>query len=47
MGTGDAEFSPEEGARLLAEREPRPDLAPDPNLPADTRLWAAPQRKQG
>src|SRR5690242_3706594 len=25
----------------LAAREPRPDLAPDPALPEDTRLWAA------
>jgi putative YjhG/YagF family dehydratase len=29
------------GTRTLASRPPRPDLAPDPNLPADTRLWAA------
>ncbi len=29
------------GARLLEEREPRPDLAPHPQLPEDTRLWAA------
>ncbi len=34
-------FSPEEGARQLAARAPHPSLAPDPNLPADTRLWAA------
>ena len=34
-------FSPEEGSRLLAERAPRPDLAPHPALPDDTRLWAA------
>jgi putative YjhG/YagF family dehydratase len=31
----------EEGRRILEERPPRPDLAPDPELPADTRLWAA------
>jgi putative YjhG/YagF family dehydratase len=30
-----------DGDRLLAERAPRPDLQPDPALPADTRLWAA------
>jgi putative YjhG/YagF family dehydratase len=47
VGAGGAEFGPEEGARLLAERAPRPDLAPDPNLPADTRLWAALQRVGG
>ena len=35
------------GDRLLASREPRPDLAPDPALPADTRLWAALQDVSG
>ena len=34
-------FSAEEGARRLAAREPRTDLAPHPALPEDTRLWAA------
>jgi putative YjhG/YagF family dehydratase len=34
-------FDAEEGARRLARRAPRADLAPDPALPADTRLWAA------
>ena len=34
-------FSAEEGARRLAAREPRSDLAPHPALPNDTRLWAA------
>ncbi|MDE3186909.1 MAG: YjhG/YagF family D-xylonate dehydratase [Acidobacteriota bacterium] len=40
---GDAEtlFGAEEGARRLAQRGPRPDLAPHPALPDDTRLWAA------
>src|SRR5262249_42492654 len=47
VGEGDATFSPEEGARVLAKRAPRPDLAPDPNLPTDTRLWAALQRVGG
>ncbi|HVS36601.1 MAG TPA: YjhG/YagF family D-xylonate dehydratase [Gemmataceae bacterium] len=37
----------EEGTRLLAERLPRSDLAPDPRLPDDTRLWAALQRVGG
>ena len=41
VGHGDATFGPEEGARVLAERLPRPDLAPDEMLPKDTRLWAA------
>ena len=41
VGHGDDTFGPEEGARVLAERLPRPDLAPDEMLPRDTRLWAA------
>ena len=40
-------FGPEEGAKVLAARPPRPDLAPDPDLPDDTRLWAALQRLGG
>ena len=47
VGTDGREFGPEEGARVLAERPPRPDLAPDPSLPADTRLWAALQQVGG
>ena len=35
VGEGETEFGPEEGARVLARRPPRPDLAPDPDLPAD------------
>jgi putative YjhG/YagF family dehydratase len=31
----------------LNRREPRSDLAPDPRLPADTRLWAALQDASG
>src|SRR5262249_25484230 len=31
----------------LASRAPRPDLAADPDLPADTRLWAALQTASG
>jgi putative YjhG/YagF family dehydratase len=34
-------FSAEEGARRLSSRGPRIDLAPHPEMPADTRLWAA------
>jgi putative YjhG/YagF family dehydratase len=34
-------FGAEEGSRRLASRTPRPDLAPHPSLPDDTRLWAA------
>jgi putative YjhG/YagF family dehydratase len=32
---------PEEGARILADRSFRTDLRPHPDLPDDTRLWAA------
>jgi putative YjhG/YagF family dehydratase len=35
------------GSRILAQRAPRPDLAPDPLLPDDTRLWAALQDVSG
>jgi xylonate dehydratase len=47
VGTGDRVFGAEEGARVLAARAPRPDLAPDPELPDDTRLWAALQNASG
>jgi xylonate dehydratase len=47
IGEGSREFSAEEGARMLAARPPRPDLAPDPEIPADTRLWAALQQVGG
>ncbi len=39
--------SAEEGARELASRPPRADLAPDPALPTATRLWAALQQSSG
>jgi xylonate dehydratase len=41
VGDAAGRFSPEEGARRLAARSPRPDLKPHPALPDDTRLWAA------
>ncbi len=40
-------FDAEEGHRRLLARAPRPDLRPDPKLPADTRLWAALQHASG
>jgi putative YjhG/YagF family dehydratase len=43
---GDAQ-SVENGEVLLAERDLRSDLAPDPALPNDTRLWAALQNASG
>ena len=39
--------SAEEGSRILAERVPREDLSPHPDLPSDTRLWAALQARSG
>jgi putative YjhG/YagF family dehydratase len=47
VGEGETLYGPEEGARVLAGRSPRHDLAPDPSLPADTRLWAALQSVSG
>ncbi|HEX4031059.1 MAG TPA: YjhG/YagF family D-xylonate dehydratase [Terracidiphilus sp.] len=41
IGEGEEIFGAEEGTRRLARRAPREDLAPDPALPDDTRLWAA------
>jgi putative YjhG/YagF family dehydratase len=47
-GSSDAvSYSPEEGARCLETRETHPDLAADPLLPDDTRLWAALQEVSG
>ncbi len=37
----------EAGASILARRTQREDLAPDPRLPADTKLWAALQDVSG
>lgn len=47
VGAEGAEFGPEEGARVLQGREPHPGLSPDPDLPDDTRLWAALQAVSG
>jgi dihydroxyacid dehydratase/phosphogluconate dehydratase len=47
VGDAQRRFSPEEGALVLASRSPRPDLAPHPGLPPDTRLWAALQAAAG
>jgi len=47
VGHGEKVFGPEEGARVLAGRPPRPDLAPDKDLPEDTRLWALLQQAGG
>ena len=47
IGDTDGEFGPTEGTRRLAERKPHPDLSPDPDLPDETRLWAALQQVSG
>jgi dihydroxyacid dehydratase/phosphogluconate dehydratase len=47
IGQGEEIFGAEAGVRLLASRPLRADLAPDPALPADTRLWAALQEVSG
>jgi xylonate dehydratase len=47
VGEGERRFGPEVGTRVLAKRPLREDLAPDPNLPPDTKLWAALQRVGG
>jgi xylonate dehydratase len=47
VGEGDKIHDAEEGARVLAGRPVRTDLAADPLLPDDTRLWAALQQASG
>jgi putative YjhG/YagF family dehydratase len=47
IGDATDDHGPEWGTAELASRVPRPDLAPDPALPADTRLWAALQHASG
>ncbi|NDD65782.1 MAG: YjhG/YagF family D-xylonate dehydratase, partial [Acidobacteria bacterium] len=42
---GDGSFIPDD--ETLDRRPPRADLAPDPELPDDTRLWAALQNASG
>ena len=41
VGEGEQRFDAAEGARRLSERPMRHDLASDPRLPDDTKLWAA------
>ena len=47
VGEGAQRFSPAEGAERLARRASRKDLAANPALPDDTRLWAALQLAGG
>ncbi|HHZ91388.1 TPA: YjhG/YagF family D-xylonate dehydratase [Candidatus Poribacteria bacterium] len=47
VGHDNKVFGVENGAKLLQERPPRPDLQTDPMLPDDTRLWAVLQGVSG
>ena len=47
VGHEGREFGAVEGARVLSARPSRDDLAPHPDMPDDTRLWAALQACSG
>lgn len=47
VGDATGRVTPAEGAAVLAARDPHPGLAPHPELPDDTRLWAALQAVSG
>jgi putative YjhG/YagF family dehydratase len=47
VGHGDEEWSTEEAAVELEQREMNPAVEPDPDLPADTALWARLQSVSG
>jgi putative YjhG/YagF family dehydratase len=47
IGQKDRTFNPEDGKEILGRRPVRDDLAPDPALPDDTRLWAMLQNAGG
>jgi len=47
IGVGESRFDAADGAQVLATRPPHPDLRPHPDLPDDTRLWAALQDVSG
>jgi len=47
VGDATGIYGPQWGCEELARRSPRSDLAPDPDLPADTRLWAMLQHLSG
>ena len=47
LGSGESPGTETDGDRELAERPVRTDLKADPNLPDDTRLWAAMQNASG
>ena len=47
VGESGVNTGAEDGARILEQRGPRPDLAADAALPDDTRIWAALQDVSG
>ncbi len=47
VGDGSRRITPEEGAKLLAERTPSVPLQPDRQMPSDTLLWAMLQKAGG
>ena len=47
IGEGERGFDANVGAQILPSRPPHPDLRPNPDLPDDTRLWAALQNISG
>ncbi|GAB2461966.1 xylonate dehydratase YagF [Xylanimonas ulmi] len=47
LGGSDAPVTADEGAAILAARNPHPQMRPHPLLPDDTRLWAALQAVSG
>lgn len=47
VGESGSAMNTEEGFRILEGRTPNPDLAEDPSLPDDTRIWAALQDISG
>lgn len=47
VGADGTAHDPNWGSDTLSRRTSRPDLAPDPDLPDDTRLWAALQNASG
>ena len=47
LGEAGHEVSPEEGSKILANRTLNPEAAAHPDLPDDTRLWAALQSVSG
>lgn len=47
VGEGGTAISATKGVQILSQRTQREDLAPDPSLPEDTRIWAALQGVSG